>query len=74
MLWDRCLPHSITKFIYSSKNYNISGDPKLTYEKAHTIVKKFVKQDSNNINCLKIKIEERSITFICYYTLKFIIG
>ena len=69
MLWDRCLPHSITKFTYSSENYNISSDPKLTYQKAHTIEKKFVKQDSNNINWLKIKIEEHFKTIHYIYLL-----
>ena len=57
MLWDRCLPHAITRFIYSSKNYSISGDPKLTYQKVNGIVRKFVEENSNNINLLKIKIE-----------------
>ena len=57
MLWDRCLPHAITRFIYSSKNYSILGDPKLTYQKVNGIVRKFVEENSNNINLLKIKME-----------------
>ena len=36
MLWDKCLPHAITRFIYLSENYNILVDPKLTYQKANT--------------------------------------
>ena len=36
MLWDKCLPHAITRFIYLSENYNMLGDPKLTYQKANT--------------------------------------
>ena len=57
MLWDRCLPHAVTRFIYLSKNYSILGDPKLTYQKVNGIVRKFVEENSNNINLLKIKIE-----------------
>ena len=30
MLWDKCLPHAITRFIYLRENYNILRDPKLT--------------------------------------------
>ena len=58
MLWDKCLPHAITRFIYLSKNYNILGDPKLTYQKANTVVKKFTEESSNNINLLNINLEE----------------
>ena len=39
MLWDKYLPHAITRFIYLNENYNILGDPKLTYQKANTVVK-----------------------------------
>ena len=44
MLWDKCLHHAITRFIYLSENYNILGDPKLTYQKANAVVKKFLKK------------------------------
>ena len=69
--------HKITRFIYLSENYNFLGDPKLTYQKANTVVKKFIEENSNNINLSKIKSEEHFKTIhhiICCYTLKFIIG
>ena len=58
MLWDKCLPHAITRFIYLNENYNILGDPKVTYQKANTVVKKFIEENWNNINLLKVKLEE----------------
>ena len=42
MLWDICLPHTFTRVIYVSENYNILNDPELTYQKANVIVKKFI--------------------------------
>ena len=42
MLWDKCLPDAIKRFIYLSENYNILGDPKVTYRKANTVLKKFI--------------------------------
>ena len=67
MLWDKCLPHAITRFIYLRENYNILRDPKLTYQKANTVLKKLIEENSNNINLLKIKLEEhfKTIHHIC---------
>ena len=65
-----------SRFVYLSENYNILGDPKLTHQKANAVVKKFIEENSNNINLLKIKLEEtlkQFTTSIRCYTLKFII-
>ena len=69
MSWDKCLPHAITRFIYLSENYNILGDPKLTCQKANTVMKKFIEENSNNINLLKIKLEEHFKTIHHIYLL-----
>ena len=69
MLWDKCLPHAITRFIHLSENYNILGDPKLTYEKANTVGKKVIEENSNSINLLKIKLEEHFKTIRHIYSL-----
>ena len=69
MLWDRCLQHTIARSIYSSKDYDILGDPKLTYQKANGIVRKFVEENSNNINLLKIEMEENFKTIHYIYSL-----
>ena len=36
----------------------VLSDPKLTYQKANGIVKKFIEESSNSINLLKFKIEK----------------
>ena len=69
MLWKKCLPHAIARFIYLNKNYNILGDPKLTYQKANAVVKKFIEENSNNINLLKIELEEHFKTIHLIYSL-----
>ena len=47
-----------SRFIYLSENYNILGDPELTHQKANAVVKNFIEENSDNINLLKIKLEE----------------
>ena len=69
MLWKKCLPHAITRFIYLSKNYNILGDPKLTHQKANSVVKKFIEENSNNITLLKIELQEHFKTIHHIYSL-----
>ena len=58
-----------SRFIYLRESYNILGDPKITYQKANTIVKKFIEENSNNINLLKIKLEEDFKTIHHMYSL-----
>ena len=58
MLWDICLPHAFAHFIYLKQSYGILSSPNLTYQKANNIVKKYIEEDTNNINILKITIEE----------------
>ena len=77
-LWDECLPHGFTRFICMGENYNVLSNPKLTHQKANGIVKKFIKENTNNINLLKFKIEKKtlkssSMSIHCCI-LKFIIG
>ena len=33
-LWDQCIPHDFTRFIYKSENHVVLSNPKLTYQKA----------------------------------------
>ena len=58
MLRDECLPHDFTRFIYKGEKYDVFSNPKLAYQKANGIVKKFIEENSNNINLLKFKIEK----------------
>ena len=41
-LWEVCIPTSLTAYIFQPENYQIIADPKLTYQKANKIVKKWV--------------------------------
>ena len=58
MMWDICLPHVFTRFIYLKNNYTILSSPNLTYQKANSIVKRFIEQDIKNIDVLRAKIQE----------------
>ena len=57
-LWDECIPHVFTRYIYKSENHTVISNPKLTYQKANTIVKNFIEEDANRINLLKFRIEK----------------
>ena len=52
-------------YMYSKENYDVINDPKLIYEKANKIVKKFMMKDPNYINLVKYKIEQ-NFRFIYY--------
>ena len=42
------------------------SNPKLTYQKANGIVKKFIEENSNNINLLKFKIEKNFKIYLSF--------
>ena len=56
-LWDECIPHEFTKFIYKGENYNIISDPKLTYQKSSRVVTNWLVEDTQGINLLKQKLQ-----------------
>ena len=41
-LWEVCVPYELAAEIYKSPNYQILADPKLTFQKANQIVKKWI--------------------------------
>ena len=49
-LWDECIPHDFTRYIYKNENYNALSNPKVKYQKANAIVKNFIEEDFNRIN------------------------
>ena len=57
-LWDECIPHDFTRYIYKNENYNAISYPKVKYQKAKAIVKNFIEEDFNQINLLKYKVEK----------------
>ena len=55
-IWEECLPHDFAVEIYKKENYVIVADPKLTYNKANTIVKKWIMERKNKAEvCEKIE-------------------
>ena len=58
-LWDECIPHYFVCCMYKQDNYTEISKPNLTYQKANNIVKNYVLEESNRINLLKFKIEEK---------------
>ena len=59
-LWDDCIPHDFVRYMYKQENYGVISKPNLTYQKANEIFKNFLLEESNRINILKYKIEEKS--------------
>ena len=57
LMWDICLPHVFTRFIYLKDNFTILSSPNLTYRKAKSIVKRFTEKDTKNINVWRAKIQ-----------------
>ena len=58
-LWDDCIPHDFVRYMYKQENYAVISKLNLTYQKANKIVKNFLLEESNRINILKSKIEEK---------------
>ena len=56
--FDECISHNFTRFIYKSENDAVLSNPKLRYQKANGIEKKFIEKDPNRINILKYKTEK----------------
>ena len=58
-MWDVCLPHEFVTFILKQNSFDIISQSNLTYQKANTIVKAYLFEDSNRINQLKYKIAKK---------------
>ena len=58
-LWDECIPLEFVRYMYKQLNYTEISKPNLTYLKASNIVKEYLFEESNQINRLKYKIEEK---------------
>ena len=57
--------------MYKQNNYTEISIPNLTYQKGNNIVKNNVLEDSNRINLLKFKIEEKSSSIHYIYLMLF---
>ena len=45
MIWDSCVLHKFTQFIYLKEHFIELSQPHITYQKANNIVVKFVEED-----------------------------
>ena len=70
-MWDECNLHESVRFIYKEKYYEEISQPNLTYQRANKIVKEYLVEDSNRINHLKFKIEEKFNLIPYNYSLLF---
>ena len=70
-VWNECIPHDFVRYMYKQNNYTEISKPSLTYQKANNIVKNYVLEESNRINLLKFKIEEKFILIYYIYSMLF---
>ena len=69
-IWENCVPYEFAAEIYKSPNYQILAAPKLTFQKANQIVKKWiVSYDKKSELCKKIAENFKSIHYVysCLY-------
>ena len=64
-LWEVCVPYEFVSVIYTSPNYQIIADPKLTFQKANQIVINwFNSYEKKHEVCEKIKENFKNIHYI----------
>ena len=71
MVWDNCVLHKFTKFIYLKDNFIEFSQPHITYQKANNIVVKFVEEDVQNIDLLRSALRNYLQTTQYVYSLLF---
>ena len=53
MLWQKCVPHELCRYIYLKDNNLIWTQLQITFQKANVIFKDFVRHNSKHLNLLK---------------------
>ena len=71
MIWDSCLSHKFSKFIYQKENFIELSQPRITYQKANNIVLTFVVEDAQNADLLKSALRNHLRTIQHLYSLLF---
>ena len=69
MIWDSCVSHKFSKFIYQEENFIDLSQPHITYQKANNIVLKFVEEDAENIDLLRSALRDHLRTIQYVYSL-----
>ena len=63
MLWEKCIPSELCKFVYLKENFTQLSQSQITFQKANNIIKVFVEQDETNIEFLQQYLKEYVITY-----------
>ena len=71
MIWDTCVPHKFSTFIYFLKKFILLCQPHITYQKANNIVLKFIEEDLQNFELLKAALRGNLRTIQYLYSLLF---
>ena len=71
MIWDTCMPHKFSKFIYSKESFIDLCQTHITYQKAKNIVLKFTEEDLQNLELLKVALREHLRTIQYVHSLVF---
>ena len=71
MIWDTCVPHKFSKFIYLKENFIDLCQPQITYQKENNIALKFIEQDLQNFELLKAALREHLRTIQYVYSMLF---
>ena len=51
MFWEKCIPPELCKFVYLKENFTQLSQSQITFQKANNIIKVFVEQDKQTLNC-----------------------
>ena len=71
LIWDSCVLHKFTKFIYLKENFIELSQLPITYQKANNIAVKFVEEDMQNIDLLKYALRNHLRIIQYVYSLLF---
>ena len=53
MLWQKCVPHELCRYIYLKDNYLILTQLQITFQKAYAIIKDFIRHNNKHFDLLK---------------------
>ena len=71
MIWDSCVPHKFSRFIYQNENFTELSHPYITHQKANNIILKFAEEDAQNIDLLKSALRDHLQTIQFVHSLHF---
>ena len=63
MLWEKCIPRELCKFVYFKENFMQLSQSKITFQKANDVIKVFVEQDETDTEFSQQYLKEYAITY-----------